>query len=128
MKHVAFFLALLAVVAFVPSANASLTINYQIGVGPVQNCGTGLDDGPVICSISEFGVSALVVTSTSNSPGTSGVAEQLGDTVDVTSTGAATLKIWFTAQDFQLPTAPPGQIFFGSLSTTATSANSVSSV
>jgi hypothetical protein len=104
-------------------ANAALTINYEIGAGPVLNCGSGPDDGPVICTFTGGGVTVAVVTSTSNSPGTPSVAEQFGDTVEVTSTGTQTVKIWLTAQDF---TSPKGSLYESSLSTTATAANSQS--
>jgi len=110
-----------------PLANAALTIDFSIDGGSVTACGSGPDDGPVSCSISSGGIAAQVVTGTSNSPGVGNEAELLGDTVQVTSSrpGTHTLMLWFTAQDFNQPVLP--SILTGSLSTTATSANTVSS-
>jgi len=115
----------LALLLCAPLANAALTIDYKIDGGLVLTCGSGADDGPVTCDINTGGVSALVVTGTSNSPGSGNEAELLGDTVQVQSLGSHTLTLWFTAQDFSQPVLP--SILTGSLSTTATSANSVSS-
>jgi hypothetical protein len=107
MRKTAYILPVLALLAYVPRANAALVINYQIDLNPITLCGTGADAGPVSCSFSAFGVSAAVVTATSNSPGTAGGANQLADTVQVTSTGSHTVMIWVTAQDFTAPTAAP---------------------
>jgi hypothetical protein len=87
-----------------PLANAALTINYSINGSATQLCGNGADTGPVVCNIVGSGVAATVVTAVSNSPGTPGEAELLGDSVQVTSTGNNTLKIWITAQNFTMPT------------------------
>jgi hypothetical protein len=106
-------------------ANAALTINYQIvGVTGVTTCGVpGPDDGPVTCSFSGGGVNAAVVSSSSNSPGAAGVAEQFGSTLELTSTATRTVDVWFTSQDFNTPISGT---YESSLSTTATAANSVS--
>jgi hypothetical protein len=111
----------LALLLCAPLANAALTINFKIDAGPVTLCGSGADTGPVTCNINVSGVSASVVTAVSNSPGSPSVSELLGDTVQVTSTANHTLTIWFTAQDFTLPT---GNLMFQSgLVTNATLGN-----
>jgi hypothetical protein len=112
----------LALLICAPMANAALTINYKIDSGLVMLCGSGADTGPVTCDISTGGVSATVVTATSNSPGTTAGSELLGDTVEVTSTGSHTLTIWFTAQDFTQPTG--SLIFQSGLVTNSTLLNS----
>lgn len=122
MKNLVCFLALLAFVALAPSANATLTINYQIDGGAVTLCNTGPDAGPVSCSFSGSGINVAVVTSTSNSPGTPNEAEQFGDTVNVTSTGDHTVNIWLTSQNFTMPTLHP-TAYENSLALTGTFAN-----
>ena len=125
MRKLAVLLGVLALVACAPMANATLTINYQIigvNASPVV-CGTGSDDGPVVCSFSGGGVNASIVSSTSNSPGVAGEAEQLGSTLELTSTATRTVDVWFTSQDF---TQPLNGTYESSLSTTAPSANTVS--
>jgi hypothetical protein len=118
MKHLTLFLALLAVVAFVPSANATMSIYYEIGAGPILLCATGPDSGPpnlggvgstdpTGCVFSGSGVSVALVTSSSNSPGTPGLADQFGTTVEVQSSATTTVKIWLTAQDFSMPVIKP---------------------
>jgi hypothetical protein len=116
----------LAFAACVQLANASLVINYSINGGSTMSCGSGTDDGPVTCSITGSGVSVSVVTATSNSPGTSGGAEQFADTVEATSTVNASVRIWVTAQDFTMPTTPPGLTYESSLSGTSVLGNSSS--
>src|SRR5215472_3329775 len=100
MNRFAMLAIAVTLLVFAPLANAALTINFSVDGGAVMNCGSGPDDGPVTCSISSGGVSALVVTGTSNSPGVGNEAELLGDTVQVQSTGSHKLVIWFSAQDF----------------------------
>jgi hypothetical protein len=124
MRKLAGLLSGLALVACAPLANAALTINYEIGAGPVITCGSGGDDGPVTCNFAGGGVNAAVVSSSSNSPGSLGVAEQFGSTLEVTSTKAVTVEVWFTSQDF---TTPIAGTYEASLSTTATAANSTAS-
>ncbi len=111
----------LALIAYAPGASAALDIYYSINGLPAVLCGSDpISAGPVSCSIASATVNALVVTGTSNSPGLINGADQLADTVEVTSTANATLQIWVTAQDFTEPTAPPSLTYESSLSTTST--------
>ena len=123
MKNLVCLMGVAALLALVPAANASLVINYEFGAGPVLTCANGADDGPVICSFSGGGVNASIVSASSNSPGSLYNSEQFGSNLNVTSSANATVKIWFSAQDFALPVF--GE-YEGSLSTTSTSANTTS--
>jgi hypothetical protein len=105
MRKLAYVLpALVMLLATIPKANAAMDIWYQIGAGPVTMCGTGADAGPVNCGFSGGGVSVIDVASNSNSPGTAGLADEFGATLEISSSATTTLKIWIASQNFTLPT------------------------
>lgn len=116
-------MSVLAVLVCAPLANATLTINYQIGAGLVTTCAVGPDAG-TICSVSEPGLTMTFIGSTSNAPGTPSVAQQFNSTNLISYSGSVpeTVKIWFTAQGFMMPTGP-GLLYTSELAGTSTLGN-----
>lgn len=123
MKNFVCVMAFGALMAFAPSANAALTINYSIDGGATMSCGTGPNTGPVTCSIvnAADGINISVVSASSNSPGTLGGAEQFGSTLEGTSTQTHTVNVWFSAPGFTQPTT--NLTYESSYSNTSTSLN-----
>jgi hypothetical protein len=121
MKHLAYLVGLVAL-AFAPSANADLVVWYQIDNGAVVNCATGPDTGPVSCTFSGLGATVALVGATSNSPG-GATAEQFSSETQVSSTLAADVKIFISAENF---ITPQGGTYESSLDTTATLENTTS--
>jgi len=110
----------------VPSAKADAIVAYQIGAGPITTCSSVPDVGGVAaasCALITDGSVALTTTGTTQFafPGS---AQQLSSTVAFTNQGAApvTVTLFFEANDFTSPTAPPatGISFVSNLSSTNT--------
>lgn len=121
MKKIRSVLGLLAV-GVAPLAHAALQISYQetspSAVGPTV-CGSGPSAGPVTCSATLPGITIDVLSASSNSPGTAVNAHQFGSTLEITTTSAVVVKVWFAAQDFTAPTAPPPVDYSSNLSLTS---------
>lgn len=109
--------------SYVPTAKGALQISYE-EVSPTPTgpaiCGTGPDTGPVVCAATTPGVTINVLSASSNSPGTSALAQQFGSTLQITTTADVTLHVWFAAQNFVAPTTPPNINYASSLSLTST--------
>lgn len=124
-------LAVLTLAALsVPSAKGALQLSYQITGGVATVCGSGADTGPVTCSFTENGVAVDVFAGRSNSPGTPGLAQEFGTTLEIRNESGAdrTLTLWIAAQNFTAPTTPPGITFASSLSATQTLGSSTSNL
>jgi hypothetical protein len=120
MKKFATFALLALLVAAAPSAYAALQISYVVD---------GLPAAATICGTSSCGsvsvdnLSVLSIGLTSNSPGGPLDAEVFGATLQLKSTAGDDhiIDIWFAAQDFSFPTAPPAVDFISNNSLTFTS-------
>ncbi len=123
MKKLAGFFGVLALMAVTPLAHANYQISYQIGAGAATVCANSVNNQLASCP-GASGVNASVssIQGTSNSPGglPFGNANQFGDTVTVTATQNVTILLWFAAQDFTFPTAPPNIFYASSLDVTST--------
>ncbi len=123
MKQIAGILAALLLSGSSALMQGALQISYQetspSAFGPVI-CGTGGNDGPVVCAAAAPGVTINVLSASSNSPGTPGIAQQFGSTLQITTTSAVTLNVWFAAQGFTSPTTPPSINYASSVSLTST--------
>jgi len=121
MKRLISSLAAATVVLLAPLAQASIQISYSINGGPDTVCATSIiSAGPVSCSASGTGVVIDVLSASSNSPGTPGLAEEESATLFITTTAATNLTIWTSAQNFTAPTTPPPDMYESSLSITST--------
>jgi hypothetical protein len=135
MKKLAGIFAGLALGAFAPLAHANFVISYQVNGGPITTCVNNSDDtngtGINTCFPTTTTIGTLTLdelSGTSNSPGTPSDSDQTGSLIKITSTGVNTLKFWLAAQNFVMPTAPPGLKYSTSLTAipTGSSAGSVS--
>jgi hypothetical protein len=123
MKRLAVLLSVLAVLVCAPLANATVTINYQIGAGLVLLCDSGVNSAS--CNITGPGSLTLnLVGSSANSPGTVTEAHQFNSTNHIGYAGATpvTLKIWFTADGFVMPSGA-GVLYTSELSGTSVAGN-----
>ena len=130
MKKKSVLLATFLSALCAPLVQGAIQISYDAdgpGAGaPVVagTCSTAnpnpVSTGPVVCSIGAIpGVTISVVSTNSNSPGSS-TAQQAGSTLFITTSAAATFDIYFSAQGFTTPTTPPNISYGSSLSTTST--------
>lgn len=128
MKKLTAFLGVLAGVAIAPLAHASLTISYQVDGGAIVQCAVGIDTLAVCSpSITDGVVTISALAGHSNSPG--GIsADQSGSTVDVSSTAAARVTFWFSAQNFTAPTTPPNIKWLANLQFTSFSPSGTGSI
>jgi len=124
MKKFATVLGVVGVLSCVPLAQATIQISYsEISPTPVAAtvCATSaVSSGPITCSLSVPGATIDVLSASSNSPGTPGLAQQFGSSLFITTTEAVTLDIWFASQGFTAPTTPPGLVYESSVSITST--------
>jgi hypothetical protein len=113
---------LMAMVLYVPSASATTIVSYSIGGGPVVLCPPAPGAGPVVCpTVSVGGVSILLLSAVSNSPGSPVLAQELGTSLFIASTVASTIDVWIASDGFTMPTAPPTLRYASSSSFTSTS-------
>ena len=121
-------LAVAMVALFAPLSQAALQISYSVnGAAPVVCALNPVSAGPAVCAaFSVAPVTVSILTAGSNSPGTPGLAQSFGSTLQIVSSSAATLDIWTAAQDFVTPTTPPAINFSSSISTTSTTGTGTS--
>jgi len=122
-KH--FLGVVLAMMAYAPLTHASIQISYQetSPAGAQTLCATGTDaqgNAGITCSAALTGVNLSLLSASSNSPGTGSLSQQFGDTLQISTTQAVTVKVWFAAQDFTQLVAPPAVSYSSSLSITST--------
>lgn len=123
MKQFATCLGVGLLTIIAPVAQGALQISYSVNGGAAVTCAfAALSSGPAVCPAFGSGpVSVSIASATSNSPGTATFAQEASATLLITSTDAATLRIWVASQDFTAPITPPEILFTSNLSTTSTS-------
>jgi len=122
---VAFAALLLMAGMYAPSAKADAIIAYQFGAGPIVPCASDPDAGGVAsaaCAVITNGAGVTITNTGSTQLAFPGSAQQLSSTTAFANTTGApvTVTLFFEANDFTSPTAPPatGLTFVSSLSET----------
>jgi hypothetical protein len=112
-RHIGLF-GVLATMAIAPLAHADYLIVFQVDGGAIHACLDNPDSkntvGTVACSGSDLGVALTNLTGTSDSPGTTSLADEFSSSGAVVNNGAAaeTIKIWYASQSFTAPTTGGG--------------------
>jgi len=111
MRKFSSVLGAVAILGCASLAHANYVIGYSVNGGAAALCDNNVSDDAAGCfavatSIGG-GLTVTSLTGASNSPGLPSGADQEGSTTTITATSAATLTIWFAAQNFTNPLAPP---------------------
>jgi hypothetical protein len=110
-RHIGFF-GVLAAMAITPMAHANYLIAYVINGAPSASTtclnnpvSTNLSGSPTSCNVVVGGVTLGNLTGNSNSPGTTGLADEFSSSGELSngSAGEVTVNIWYAAQGFAMP-------------------------
>jgi hypothetical protein len=110
-----FLLAALVLLVVSTPARASIDMYYSLDGGATitafaSPCAAGLDTAVYFCagiSLDGGKISITAVSASGNAPGAPGIADQIANSLLISSTEAKTLHIYVLAQDFMMPSAPP---------------------
>ena len=112
MKNLAAFSGVLAAVALAPLAHASFELSYQVDGGVIHSCDLTIKDTFASCLATTTtlapGTTGAVFTALSNSPGDVVAATQSGSLLRLQAPAHTVVNLWMAAQDFTMPTTPPG--------------------
>jgi hypothetical protein len=120
MKKLVSFMGLVALAGSAQLGQAALQIAWDIDGAAPGGSGVMICAVATGCVATFDGVTISDISIASNSPGSAGLAQQFGDTLQISSTGASTIELWLSASGFMLPTTPPPVLYSAGLSTTST--------
>jgi len=121
MKKFAVLFPALVLAVSAPLARASVQISYSINGGAAITCDLSATTTASCPAVSGGGITIVDIAASDNAPGTPGLSQQFGDTLQISTGGAATtLTIWFSGNGFTTPTTPPGILYESSISIDST--------